>query len=717
MQLVFPQAGRLLRGTCAKMNSGKIEAAAAARPLAVSDYVRDIELCRPFAYTKINHGMWDLLARINRARARGVTDPAELDRLPRSLSGFVETGFCDELRALVRRAQSPRGDLRFGSSISAFPHDDRLYRVPFEPPAESQVAMDDFMAGAPLTADTMLWKTAVLDGSIAELYRALRSRDVALIGPSSLRHFGAFARLPNFRFIEIDGRSALIDRARIAADLCATHRAEAHTVYLVQAGPLSAWLILTLMDELANATFLDLGIVLDLCSVNQALRQLWPRYYREEVAGSIVAINPAWPDDPRAYEGDPGAAGRRALWRCFSGGILPEIAEIAGLPERRSGLGNFDRPDLAARGRVRFVEDKRIDWQRVEEILELSRRANHWTNFGPVSQALERVLEHALRLPPERAVVACASASAGLTALAGLHAVKLGRPLRWLVSAYTFAVQRTGAFADALVVDCNDAGLIDLTAVKRLRKDAWDGMVLTNVFGTLADTERFEKFCRKRGKSLIIDSAAALLGRDRKAPGLPAEAISFHHTKPWGVGEGGCVIVDRADADLVRSALNFGFKGPDLLRKFSGNGKISEFACALILDRLERLPSWSHFYCGQRLRILRSCRGAGLELLCGLPDDAIAGSVPMLARRPISASDLADRPFDMGKYYPPLDRRSHNAQRIFTHIVNVPCHAGMAAMSSDIIQSTLQDLAQARPQFLERVTGRWFAPKPERSEA
>ena len=57
-------------------------------------------------------------------------------------------------------------------------------------------------------------------------------------------------------------------------------------------------------------------------------------------------------------------------------------------------------------------------------------------------------------------------------------------------------------------------------------------MVVTNLFGSLPDTERFAKFCSARGKSLIVDSAAALLGLDRAAPGLPAEAISFHHTKP-----------------------------------------------------------------------------------------------------------------------------------------------------------------------------------------
>ena len=69
----------------------------------------------------------------------------------------------------------------------------------------------------------------------------------------------------------------------------------------------------------------------------------------------------------------------------------------------------------------------------------------------------------------------------------------------------------------------------------------------------------------------------------------------------------------------------------------------------------------------------------------------------MLAPRPIGAGDLADRPFDLGKYYPPLANGFPNAARIFGHIVNVPCHAGMAAISKQTIVSVLRDLAERRP--------------------
>lgn len=370
-----------------------------------------------------------------------------------------------------------------------------------------------------------------------------------------------------------------------------------------------------------------------------------------------------------------------------------DIAAVAGLP-RRADPGPLQ---VSAASRVRYVEDKRADWGRVQEILTLSERARQWANFGPVALALERALEHVLALPAERAVVACASATVGLQALAGLHAVKRGRPLRWAVCDYTFFSQRTGIFADAIAVDCGEDGIVDLDALAALPDESWDGLVVTNLFAGLPDLGRFARFCAARGKALIADSAAALFGPDRAPDGTgaghPDEAISFHHTKPWGLGEGGCVIVDRRDVPLIRAALNFGVGGPDLLKRFSGNGKISDIASAPILERLERLSQWAPSYQAQRARIEDACANAGLPLLIAAPRAAILASVPVLAARTIGAGDVADFGFDLGKYYPPLGG-GVRARRLFARIVNIPSHAGMAAIGTDAIAGLLAALSK-----------------------
>lgn len=382
--------------------------------------------------------------------------------------------------------------------------------------------------------------------------------------------------------------------------------------------------------------------------------------------------------------------------RTFRDGIIPEIADIAGVPARTTTVARLDVPPPDTKP-VAYVEEKQIDWQRVSQFLSLSERANRWTNFGPVSVVLERALEHVLRLPSGRAVVVASSGTAALFALAGLHAARSGRPLRWLVSAFGFFSTAVGPLADSVrILDCGRDGFLDLEAAGRLPEGSWDGMLVTNVFGLDRTLARYREFCRDRGKVLLIDNAAALFGCDRTEAGTPDEIISFHHTKPWGVGEGGCAIVPRSDAHLLRRLLDFGVGAPASLKPFAANGKISDIACATILERLERLPSWSHSYRSQYRRLTKLAVEAGLKLLAPPPGDALSPCVPALAPAPVSADALGGGPFIMRKYYRPLSPDAPKAADLYARIINIPAHPGMASLTCDSIVGRLKSLADPR---------------------
>ncbi len=357
---------------------------------------------------------------------------------------------------------------------------------------------------------------------------------------------------------------------------------------------------------------------------------------------------------------------------------------------------------------VAFVEDKRPDLAFVGSALRESAERNHWTNFGPVAHRLEEALAEFLDLPDDRCVVMCASATAGLFALASLEAHQLGRPLRWVVSAFGFHPSRQGPFAGARVVDCDRRGLLDLARLADIDPNEYDGVLVTNVFGALPSLAPFVEFCHRRGKRLVCDSALALDAPYRAERDLPAEVVSFHHTKPWGVGEGGCVLIERGLENAFRSLINFGiYRGIDT-GPLSTNAKLSDPAAAFVLDRMRRFSRFSPEHHRQYARIARLAREAGFEPLLGPVTEGCAATpanVPLRAPRPLAPSEIDDPLLVMRKYYRPLVPGLPVADDLYRHILNVPCHPGVGVLGDEALARCLRRLA--RPAVQKTPAAAW----------
>ena len=95
----------------------------------------------------------------------------------------------------------------------------------------------------------------------------------------------------------------------------------------------------------------------------------------------------------------------------------------------------------------------------------------------------------------------------------------------------------------------------------------------------------------RTGIPVAIDGAAAfdrLCDRHEDAVGAIPVAMSFHATKCFATGEGGCVVA--TDAELlsrVERALNFGFYETRESRSEAINGKMSEYHAAVGLAALD----------------------------------------------------------------------------------------------------------------------------------
>jgi hypothetical protein len=343
---------------------------------------------------------------------------------------------------------------------------------------------------------------------------------------------------------------------------------------------------------------------------------------------------------------------------------------------------------------IAFVANKRPDIEKVASLLGRSASANHWTNFGPVWRDLKAFVESELELPADRCAIPTASGTHALSAAAALSA--RDGITRWVVSSYGFRATVIGPFAGATIVDCDAGGLIDLAAVGMSDAQGYDGILATNPLGILGDMNETVAFARQAGKALILDNAAAFIGFDRSDHGGVFECLSFHHTKPFGFGEGGCLIVDRALEVDAMAAMDFGYRwtspaGQNAL----SNGKLSDPAAAFILAHQLDHRAWVPAYQMQFQRILRIGERRGFRLLvdrnrigCGA-----YGNVPLLCPEPVPLENIANAKLTLQKYYKPLGGGpvSHD---LYSRVVNVPCHPDVAALADDALDEMLERIRE-----------------------
>lgn len=248
--------------------------------------------------------------------------------------------------------------------------------------------------------------------------------------------------------------------------------------------------------------------------------------------------------------------------------------------------------------------------------------ARCYTNWGPLASELELRLAERLGLARGSVV----SASSGTTALVGAILASAGRatPERpvALVPAFTFvataiAVEQCG-YRVHLVDVSPDDWMLHVESVTRHTLLDRTGLVVTvSAYGRPVAQEPWRRFRQSTGIPVVIDAAAGF-----EAVGeAPAErlgelpvTLSFHATKAFASGEGGCVITsDTPLAEAVTRSLNFGFFGDRESRSASTNGKMSEYHAAVGLAELDAWPAKAQAFRAVAGEYRAQCAAAGLE--------------------------------------------------------------------------------------------------------
>lgn len=652
------------------------------RVLSIEDYLEDVRHDRHFSCTKINHGFWERLIRI-REMSGGELDlesslEAEIRDKKTGTPCLISTGFVKELFELIANIPSLSGDFRFAASPYAWPACRRIFGVPWSGLREVENIIHQYIPPHISLEDGLFWKTAILDGSMVDFFALLRTKRVVVVGPRWLKNFGLFGGFDDFTFIEIDEKKARCERDDILRRITeyAKETTDKSTVYLLQGGPVATWLVLKLHGKLQNSTLIDMGLALNLCAISMLPRQEWSRFYRGRVAKTIQRIHSGWENLNEAYFEINDKAEQQRVWQTFSSGVETAIAEIAGLPPRSEYDPEIDFPALE--GAVSSFEHKKIDTQRVEEILEFSSQYS-------VITMLERSLEYMMGVPQDRAVVICSSASAALLALVGLHTLKQGRPLRVIASAYGVSAALVAHSGTTVtLVDCDQTGLLDINLLNNISPDSYDALLVTNVFGLSSDIKQHREFCQVNKKILLVDNSATLIDYERTITDAPDEIISFHHSLPWGVSDGGALVIARTDAQIVR-----GFFDNDVAA-YVTKANMSDLTAASILERLERYSVWSDFYRAQYTRIYRLANHIDSCVLGIVNPKRLYATLPLFAHASIAVEGLGNLSVPIHKAYQSATiQDAPVANSLYEKIITIPTHSGMAALPTDLIAEML----------------------------
>jgi len=190
----------------------------------------------------------------------------------------------------------------------------------------------------------------------------------------------------------------------------------------------------------------------------------------------------------------------------------------------------------------------------------------------------------------------------------------------------------------------------------------------------------------------LVDNATGLYDRPLKNNENTFEAISFHQTKLWGIGEGGCIICPAKYHDQLINFINFGAKNFNLNKKYSSNYKIPDINCALILQRLHFLSVNERFNFAMQKRIKKIIFRNNFDL-CKFEVNKNSNSpqtyTPYTSSKIIKLSDLNKTKFiQLRKYYKPLIGLK-NSNKIYQNIVCIPNNPDLMNLTDNQIEDDL----------------------------
>ena len=329
---------------------------------------------------------------------------------------------------------------------------------------------------------------------------------------------------------------------------------------------------------------------------------------------------------------------------------------------------------------INWLSIKKPNWNVIQTLMSECEKTNQYTNIGPIIPLLENYIRQHFLIDDSKAIIVANNGTTALHALvAGLN-IYFSRELKFVTQSFTFPSSNQGPLKDSIIVDIDLEGGLDLDKLANIEYDA---MIVTNVHGNIVNIDKYVDFCKKYNKVLVFDNAATgytfYKGKNSCNYGL-GSIISFHHTKPFGFGEGGCIIVDKQYEKNIRTSLNFGIdnslgEGARYSNQASNYRMCdinASFILAYLKDNFDKIiRRHSEIY-----EIYKNNLPKGFKLFPNYSEDnPVCSSICLLADHPISLEGI---PFLVRKYYKPLDLSCDISSDFYKRIICIPCNIDLS---------------------------------------
>jgi dTDP-4-amino-4,6-dideoxygalactose transaminase len=329
---------------------------------------------------------------------------------------------------------------------------------------------------------------------------------------------------------------------------------------------------------------------------------------------------------------------------------------------------------------IDWVPKKNINIDNINNKIFECLENKNFTNNGKNVIELQKNIKNIFKIENTKEILLTCNGSMGLNALVSGFNIYFNKKLKWIVQSFTFPSSVQGNLIESKIFDIDENMGPDINLLIKNKND-YDGIIITNCFGTSVNIELYENFCTKNNKILIFDNAASCFTTYKNKNHLNYGngcIVSLHHTKPIGFGEGGFIIFDKNYLESMEKAICFGYTKSNKYEYniYANNYKMSEIACIYINEYLQNMNNIYNHHISLIKYFIDKMKKYNLKIKLiknfSKYDESLMSCIPILFENKIGTDIFIENKIEAKKYYFPLDSSCTISNKLFENIICLP---------------------------------------------